>query len=491
MRLWAMPFVKGVPRMGLITSLSSMASGNVTFDELQEASRRLRSDQAAQRKMHGHHGRHGHHHGKVDGEQADAQTIRERRDGFAPKLSSSLDADGSGDISLEEPGLDESTYNSMDSDSDGNTTLNELEEALQLQRSVQATRMKMHGHHGHHHGRHGHHHGKVDGEQADAQTIRERRNGFATKLFNGLDTDGSGGISLEESGLDESTYNRIDSDLDGNITLDELKEALQRQRAEQAAQRKMHGRHGHHHGRHGHHHGKVDGEKPDAQTILASIMGSQGSLSGVGETSDTDDLLTTDAEGATGTDGLGDGFDAIVGSNDQPVTEATPVRSAAQEILAALMNGNGSLLVQRLFDTLDADGSGGLTAAETGLSQPLFESLDQDGDGFVTMAELMAALQRQAENPDTTTEATADDGANEEAALGESPDEEGENAVGGATDEESAVEENSADPIKTRRLRRGARRHMFHAYGRHIHGRHEGGHGHGHHGGHHGFNRSV
>jgi Ca2+-binding EF-hand superfamily protein len=321
-------------------------------------------------------------------------------------------------------------------------------------------------------------------------------------LFNGLDTDGSGGISLEESGLDESTYNSIDSDLDGNITLDELKEALQRQRADQAAQRKMHA---HHHGRHGHHHGKVDGEKPDAQTILASIMGSQSSLSGTGETSDTDGLFAG-AEGATGMDGLGDGFEAIagadgndadaeavVGSNDQPGTEATPVRSAAQEILAALMNGNGSLLAQRLFDTLDVDGSGGLTAAETGLSQPLFESLDQDGDGFVTMAELMAALQRQADNPDTTTGAAADDGANEEAALGETQDEEGEIAAGGATDEESAVEENSADPIKARRLRRGARRHMFHAYGRHVHGRHGGGHGHGHghHGGHHGFNRSV
>lgn len=73
-----------------------------------------------------------------------AKTGRDGGD-LATKLFTDLDTDGDSVLSLEESGLDQETYDSMDADQDGVVTLAELENALELQRSAMMTRAKMEG----------------------------------------------------------------------------------------------------------------------------------------------------------------------------------------------------------------------------------------------------------------------------------------------------------------------------------------------------------
>jgi Ca2+-binding EF-hand superfamily protein len=51
----------------------------------------------------------------------------------------------------------------------------------------------------------------------------------ATKLFTDLDTDGNGGVSLEESGLDQETYDALDTNRDGTVSLEELDQSMELQ----------------------------------------------------------------------------------------------------------------------------------------------------------------------------------------------------------------------------------------------------------------------
>ena len=110
-----------------------------------------------------------------------------------------------------------------------------------------------------------------------------RKDDLASQLFGDLDTDGSGGISLEESGLDEEIYAGLDADQDGTVTLAELGNALELQRAAFMTQMAQAGQAG------SQPPPPPSGDgmgKPNAQDLLASIFGGQTST----EDSDTDSL---------------------------------------------------------------------------------------------------------------------------------------------------------------------------------------------------------
>jgi Ca2+-binding EF-hand superfamily protein len=81
-------------------------------------------------------------------------------------------------------------------------------------------------------------------------------------LFNALDADGDGSMSLEESGLDESTFSSMDKDGDGIVSFAELENAVKLQLAALQTQMRL---------------GQIDGSAGglDPQALLASIMSIQ------------------------------------------------------------------------------------------------------------------------------------------------------------------------------------------------------------------------
>jgi hypothetical protein len=102
---------------------------------------------------------------------------------------------------------------------------------------------------------------------ASKSASAQKGDNLATKLFGDLDADGSGGISLKESGLDQETYAAVDTDQDGDVSLAELETALELQRSAMITTMKMAGQEGPP--------PAEDNGKPDAQELLASIMSGQ------------------------------------------------------------------------------------------------------------------------------------------------------------------------------------------------------------------------
>ncbi|MDR0827293.1 MAG: hypothetical protein LBN33_05380 [Desulfovibrio sp.] len=62
---------------------------------------------------------------------------------LAAALLGDVDVDGNAAISLAESGLDQQTYDFMDTDQDGSLSLEELEQAFELQRQAMLTRVKL------------------------------------------------------------------------------------------------------------------------------------------------------------------------------------------------------------------------------------------------------------------------------------------------------------------------------------------------------------
>lgn len=158
---------------------------------------------------------------------------------------------------------------------------------------------------------------------------------LATKLFQDLDTDQNGGIGFKESGLSQSQFDALDTDQDGTVSLAELQAGLEIQR----------------------------------QAFFTSM-----------KMENSQNASTTS-------------------------TEET-AQSQAQSMLSAIMNGKplppppgGSDkeddLASKIFANLDADKSGGLDVAESGLSQSTFDEMDADQNGVVSMEELSAALEKK------------------------------------------------------------------------------------------------
>ncbi|MDR2051192.1 MAG: EF-hand domain-containing protein [Deltaproteobacteria bacterium] len=123
----------------------------------------------------------------------------ENSSSLAETLFSNLDADGSEGISLEESGLDQETYDALDTDKDGSVSLAELENALELQRSALLTRTKIAG-----------------GEE---QALP----------FSESDEDGSGGASQAGAESSQSVFDSMDTNQDGVVSAEELAAALAQQ----------------------------------------------------------------------------------------------------------------------------------------------------------------------------------------------------------------------------------------------------------------------
>lgn len=273
------------------------------------------------------------------------------QDNLAGKLFGDLDSDGDGTLSLSETGLSSDLYNSIDSDGDGTVSQTELQKAIETQRNAMLTNMQL-----------GQSqtvssadtssstlttaqsilssimNGQVPGGMDAARSAR--KDDLASKLLADLDTDGSGGLSVDETGLSQSVFDAMDTNQDGSVSSDELAAALEKQRENmqgnsQAWQNQSGSQ-------------SSSSDEPDAKTLLSSIMNGQ-----------------------------------------------MPPPPPGQGQAASSSQSGSTDMASKLFSSLDTDGSDGLSISESGLTQSAFDYMDTNQDGTVSSEELATALEKQ------------------------------------------------------------------------------------------------
>jgi len=125
-------------------------------------------------------------------------------------LLGQLDSDISGGLSLEESGLEQNSFDALDADGDGTVTGFELEDALNS--GVASIGDD----------------GTLTVDASAASDAAAQAYSSLTAMIMGLaDSDQSGDLTQEESGLDEDTFSQYDLDGDGVITGDELSTAIE------------------------------------------------------------------------------------------------------------------------------------------------------------------------------------------------------------------------------------------------------------------------
>ncbi len=123
---------------------------------------------------------------------------------LSTRIMSDKDADGNGLMSLQESGLTEDQFGNIDADGDGSATSDELTTALKSKREEMMSKIKQHF-------------------DANPEELATR---MSARIMEEQDADGDGGLSLEESGLDDEDYASIDTDGDGSVNSAELGEAV-------------------------------------------------------------------------------------------------------------------------------------------------------------------------------------------------------------------------------------------------------------------------
>lgn len=124
-------------------------------------------------------------------------------------LLGQLDKDVSGGLSLKESGLEQESFDALDTDGDGTVTGFELEDAL---KSGVASIGED---------------GTLSVDASASTDAAAQAYASLTSMIMGLaDSDQSGDLTQEESGLDDDTFSQYDLDGDGVITGDELSSAI-------------------------------------------------------------------------------------------------------------------------------------------------------------------------------------------------------------------------------------------------------------------------
>ena len=170
--------------------------------------------------------------------------------GLAAKLFSALDSDESDGLSMDETGLSQSVFDSMDTDKDGSVSSDELMAALEKQRQTMMDNMQSAQNQS---GVQDQSASQNTSGETDAKTLlssimngqmpppppmqgqgssssQSGSDDLSSKLFSGLDSDSSGGLSIGETGVSQSVFDSMDVNQDGSVSADELATALEKQR---------------------------------------------------------------------------------------------------------------------------------------------------------------------------------------------------------------------------------------------------------------------
>lgn len=168
----------------------------------------------------------------------------------------------------------------------------------------------------------------------------QKSDDLGSKIFKDLDTDSNGAVSLKESGLSQETYDAMDTDKSGTVSSAEMEKAIELQRASMHTRMKLEGQE--------QAQAQTETGKPSAQGLLSSIL------------------------------------------NGNPLA---PAQGSFGGLNGA--GANGEELFAKILADLDSDKSGGISSAESGLSQEIFDTLDSDKDGSVSAEEFASALEKQ------------------------------------------------------------------------------------------------
>ena len=123
------------------------------------------------------------------------------------------DADGDGQLSVEESEVSSELFNQADSDGDGFVTEAELLAMMQKVRPEAPPPQSEKG---------------EMGEPPEMMSPED----MVASIFEEQDADGDGALSLEESGVDESMFSEADADGDGLVTEEELLAMMEKGRPE-------------------------------------------------------------------------------------------------------------------------------------------------------------------------------------------------------------------------------------------------------------------
>ena len=280
------------------------------------------------------------------------------QDSLAGKLFGDLDSDGDGSLSLSETGLSKDLYSKIDADGDGSVTQSELQKAIETQRNAMFTTMQLGQSQS---GTSSSTDTSTTGQPTAKDLLSSIMNGevpggmhgagkgkngddLASKLFSALDSDGSDGLSVDETGLSQSVFDSMDLNQDGSVSAEELTSALEKQRQAMMGNQQTQAQAG----VQNQSSSQSSSGEPDAKTLLSSIMNGQ-------------------------------------------MPPPPPMQGQGT---SSSQNGSDNLS-SKLFSSLDSDSSNGLSVDETGLSQSVFDSMDVNQDGSVSADELATALEKQ------------------------------------------------------------------------------------------------
>ena len=150
---------------------------------------------------------------------------------------------------MDETGLSQSVFDSMDTDKDGSVSSDELMAALEKQRQTMMDNMQSAQNQS---GVQDQSASQNTSGETDAKTLlssimngqmpppppmqgqgssssQSGSDDLSSKLFSGLDSDSSGGLSIGETGLSQSVFDSMDVNQDGSVSADELATALEKQ----------------------------------------------------------------------------------------------------------------------------------------------------------------------------------------------------------------------------------------------------------------------
>jgi Ca2+-binding EF-hand superfamily protein len=119
------------------------------------------------------------------------------------------DSDGDGMLAAGETKFDSSTFNKVDSNSDGKLSSDELIAGLENLRPSRPMRPPM----------------GMQPPQMDASDL-------ASKVLQSQDSDGDGALTVEETGLESGDFNTLDTDGDGSVSVDELTAGIEARQSE-------------------------------------------------------------------------------------------------------------------------------------------------------------------------------------------------------------------------------------------------------------------